>query len=52
MTLPTAGVWRVLADFATDRGAVTLGVDLFAAGQFDPADLPAPTPAHAPMDTR
>jgi hypothetical protein len=28
MTLPTAGVWRAFADFATDRGAATLGVDL------------------------
>jgi hypothetical protein len=42
MTLPTAGVWRAFADFATDRGAATLGVDLFLAGQFDPVDLPAP----------
>jgi hypothetical protein len=42
MTLPTAGVWRAFADFATDRGAATLGVDLFAGGRFDPVDLPAP----------
>jgi hypothetical protein len=42
MTLPTAGVWRAFADFATDREAATLGIDLFVAGQFDPADLPAP----------
>jgi hypothetical protein len=42
MTLPTAGVWRAFADFASDRGAATLGVDLFAGGSFDPLDLPAP----------
>jgi hypothetical protein len=42
LTLPSAGVWRAFADFATDRGPSTLGVDLFAAGQFDPVDLPAP----------
>jgi len=42
MTLPTAGVWRAFADFATDRGTATLGVDLFAGGRFDPMDLPAP----------
>jgi hypothetical protein len=42
MTLPTAGVWRAFADFATEIGALTLGVDLFVAGQFDPIDLPAP----------
>jgi hypothetical protein len=42
LTLPAAGVWRAFADFATDRGAVTLGLDLFAAGQFEPIDLPGP----------
>jgi hypothetical protein len=42
LTLPTAGVWRAFADFATDHGAATLGVDLFAGGRFDPLDLPAP----------
>jgi hypothetical protein len=42
VTLPTAGVWRAFADFATDRGATTLGVDLLVAGQLDPVDLPAP----------
>jgi hypothetical protein len=42
MTLLTAGVWRAFADFATDRGAATLGVGLVAAGRFDPVELPAP----------
>jgi hypothetical protein len=42
MTLPTAGVWRAFADFATDRAAATLGVDLFAGGRFDPVDPPDP----------
>jgi hypothetical protein len=42
ITLPAAGVWRAFADFATDFGATTLGVDLFAGGRFDPVDLPAP----------
>jgi hypothetical protein len=42
LRLPEAGVWRVFADFATEAGSVTLGVDLFAAGRFDPAELPEP----------
>jgi hypothetical protein len=42
ITLPTAGVWRAFADFATDLGAATLGVDLFAGGRFDPVGLPGP----------
>lgn len=42
LRLPDAGAWRVFADFATDRGSATLGVDVLAAGRFDPADLPAP----------
>jgi hypothetical protein len=42
ITLPTAGVWRAFADFATDVGAATLGVDLLVGGRFDPLDLPAP----------
>jgi hypothetical protein len=42
ITLLRAGVWRAFADFATDRGAATLGVDLFVAGRCDPVDLPAP----------
>jgi hypothetical protein len=47
LTLPSAGVWRAFADFATDRGAATLGVDLFAPGQFDPVELSAPTSSAA-----
>jgi plastocyanin len=42
LRLPEAGVWRVFADFATEHGAATLGVDAFAAGRFDPVDLPEP----------
>jgi hypothetical protein len=42
LTLPDAGVWRVFADFATDTGSSTLGVDVFAAGEFDPVELPKP----------
>jgi hypothetical protein len=42
LRLPDAGVWRVFADFATEEGSATLGVDLFAAGRFDPAELPEP----------
>jgi hypothetical protein len=42
LVLPAAGVYRAFADFATGQGPLTLGVDLFAAGQFDPVDLPAP----------
>jgi hypothetical protein len=42
LRLPNAGVWRVFADFATEAGSATLGVDLFAAGRFDPAELPEP----------
>lgn len=42
LRLPDAGVWRVFADFATEQGSATLGVDVFAPGQFDPVDLPEP----------
>jgi hypothetical protein len=42
LILPSAGVHRAFADFATEHGPLTLGVDLFAVGQFDPVDLPAP----------
>jgi hypothetical protein len=45
LRLPEAGVWRVFADFATDKGAATPGVDLFAAGRFHPVDLPRPATA-------
>jgi hypothetical protein len=42
LRLPEAGVWRAFADFATEQGSATLGVDVFAAGRFDPVDLPEP----------
>jgi hypothetical protein len=45
LLLPSAGVWRAFADFATAKGSATLGVDLLVAGQFDPVDLPAPATA-------
>lgn len=46
LTLPAAGSWRAYADFAaTDsagaQSAVTLGVDLTAAGDYTPKPLPA-----------
>ncbi|GAC77958.1 hypothetical protein SAMN04488550_3346 [Gordonia malaquae] len=39
----TAGVWRILADFtaASIGRGVTLGADLFVAGEFTPEPLPA-----------
>jgi hypothetical protein len=44
LTLPSAGVWRVFADFVPTGGpALVLGTDLFVPGSFAPADLPAPT---------
>jgi hypothetical protein len=42
LRLPDAGVWRVFADFATEQGSATLGVDVFAAGWFDLVGLPEP----------
>jgi hypothetical protein len=42
LRLPDAGVWRVFADFATEQGSATLGVDVFAAGRFDLVGLPEP----------
>lgn len=43
----TAGQWRVFADFApTEHGqAMTLGVDLAVAGDYDPQPLPEPAAA-------
>ncbi|GEE03873.1 hypothetical protein nbrc107696_43190 [Gordonia spumicola] len=38
----TAGVWRILADFAPASGrGLTLGADLFVAGDFTPEPLPS-----------
>jgi hypothetical protein len=50
LRLPDAGVWRIFADFATGTGSATLGVDVFAAGRFDPADLPEPATTTATAD--
>lgn len=43
LTLPTAGAWRAFADFATDGVGTTLGIDLFAGGDFRPEPLPEPS---------
>lgn len=40
LTLPDAGVYHAFADFRTAGERQTLGVDLFAAGDFDPLALP------------
>ena len=42
ITLPDAGVYHAFADFQTAGARRTLGVDLFAAGDFAPLALPAP----------
>ena len=41
LTLPDAGVYQAFADFQTDGERDALGVDLFAAGRFEPLALPA-----------
>ena len=41
LTLPDAGVYRAFADFRTGGERHTLGVDLFAPGDFRPLELPA-----------
>jgi hypothetical protein len=44
LTLPVAGVYRVFADFTPTGGpALTLGTDLFVAGDFEPAPPPDPS---------
>ena len=43
ITLPDAGVYQAFADFQTGGTRRTLGVDLFAAGAFEPLALPAPS---------
>ena len=40
LTLPEAGVYRAFADFRIGGEQHTLGVDLFAPGDFEPRDLP------------
>jgi hypothetical protein len=42
LTLPIAGVYRAFADFKAGGAQHTLGIDLFAPGDFTPQDLPAP----------
>lgn len=42
LRLPTAGVYRVFADFVVGGKRRTLGVDLFAPGSFRPEPWPAP----------
>jgi hypothetical protein len=41
LTLPDAGVYQAFADFQTGGERHTLGIDLFAAGRFEPLPLPA-----------
>jgi hypothetical protein len=43
LTLPHAGVYRAFADFRTDGAQHTLGVDLFASGDFAALALPGPS---------
>lgn len=41
LTLPAGGVYRAYADFVPTGGpALVLGIDVFAPGPFDPAELP------------
>lgn len=42
LRLAEAGVYRAFADFAAGAEALTLGVDLFSPGAFDPRELPPP----------
>ncbi|MEA2143909.1 MAG: hypothetical protein QOI64_2339 [Solirubrobacteraceae bacterium] len=44
LTLPDAGVYHAFADFRTGGERTTLGVDLFAGGEFEPLALPPATP--------
>ncbi|MEY2517314.1 MAG: hypothetical protein QOJ89_4672 [bacterium] len=43
LTLPEAGVYRAFADFSSAGKRRTLGIDLFAAGRFEPLELPPAT---------
>lgn len=45
LALPSAGAWRVLADFRTGGTRRTLGTDLMAPGAFRPVPLPPPAAA-------
>ncbi|GAA3828203.1 hypothetical protein GCM10022226_56240 [Sphaerisporangium flaviroseum] len=43
LTLPEAGTYRAFADFAPEGAdGMTLGVDLYAAGRYEPKPLPEP----------
>jgi hypothetical protein len=42
LTFPTAGAYRMFADFETGGKHLTLGADLFVPGRFEPRPLPAP----------
>lgn len=42
LELPEAGTYRAYADFSAGETALTLGADLTAAGDYRPAELPAP----------
>lgn len=44
LALPVAGAYRAFADFAVGGVPLTLGVDLFAPGDFRPQPLPGPAP--------
>lgn len=44
LRLPAAGVYRAYADFRAGGRSMTLATDLFVAGPFTPATLPAPSP--------
>ena len=43
--VPTAGSWRVFADFSSSGSQKTLGVDLQVPGDFQPAPFPASSEA-------
>ncbi|MGI5158660.1 hypothetical protein [Microbispora sp. CA-102843] len=44
LTLPDAGAYRIFADFVPQGGeGLTLGADLYAAGDYTPRPLPAPS---------
>ncbi len=45
LTLPDAGVYRAYADFRAAGAQHTLGIDLFAPGNFAPLPLPKPADA-------
>jgi hypothetical protein len=47
VTLPEAGVWRVLADVRVAGRSLTLGRDVHVAGPYRPRALPAPSPVAA-----